>query len=69
MVDGFDDGLLVLSTHSWHLVENFCNGQQCELDVQKGMDDLRALIRHSLDSGVVFVTVADHVRRSMEGCC
>jgi peptidoglycan/xylan/chitin deacetylase (PgdA/CDA1 family) len=69
MVDGFDDGLLVLSTHSWHLVENFCNGQQCELDVQKGMDDLRALIRHSLDSGVEFVTVADHVRRSMGGCC
>ena len=68
MVDGFDDGLLVLSTHSWHLVENFCNGQQCELDVQKGMDDLRALIRHSLDSGVEFVTVAEQVRRSMGGC-
>ncbi len=69
MVDGFKDGLLVLSTHSWHPVENFCNGQQCELDVQKGMDDLRELISHSLNAGVEFVTVAEHVGRSMGGSC
>jgi peptidoglycan/xylan/chitin deacetylase (PgdA/CDA1 family) len=69
MVDGFQDGLLVLSTHYWHLLENFCNGQQCDLDVKKGMDDLRTLIRHSLDSGVEFVTVAETVHRSMGGRC
>jgi peptidoglycan/xylan/chitin deacetylase (PgdA/CDA1 family) len=69
MVDGFKDGLLVLSTHSWHPVENFCDGQQCEVDVQKGMDDLRKLLNHSLDSSVEFVTVAEHVERSMSGCC
>ena len=69
MVDGFNDGLLVLATHSWHLVENYCNGQQCELDVQKGTADLRTLITHSLDSGVEFVTLADHVRGSMGGGC
>ncbi|HEY3421385.1 MAG TPA: polysaccharide deacetylase family protein [Methanomassiliicoccales archaeon] len=69
MVDGFRDGLLVLSTHSWHPVENFCNGQQCELDVQKGMDDLRELIQHSVATGVEFVTVAEHVDRCMGGSC
>lgn len=69
MVDGFKDGLLVLSTHSWHPVENFCNGQQCELDVQKGMDDLRELISHSLNEGVEFVTIAEHLGRSMGGSC
>jgi peptidoglycan/xylan/chitin deacetylase (PgdA/CDA1 family) len=69
MVDGFNDGLLVLSTHSWHVVENFCNGQQCELEVQKGMDDLRTIIQHSLNTGVELVTVAEHVSRSMGGCC
>ena len=67
MVDGFKDGLLVLSTHSWHPVENFCVGQQCEVDVQKGMEDLRELLNHSLDSGVEFVTLAEHVGRSMGG--
>ncbi len=69
MVDGFRDGLLVLSTHSWHPVENFCDGQQCELDVQKGMDDLRTLINHSIDTGVEFVTVAEYVGRDMGGSC
>jgi peptidoglycan/xylan/chitin deacetylase (PgdA/CDA1 family) len=69
MVDGFKDGLLVLSTHSWHLVENFCDGRQCELDVKKGIDDLRRLIQHSMDTGVEFVTVAEHVGRSMGGSC
>jgi len=69
MVDGFNDGLMVLSTHSWHLVENFCKGQQCELDVQKGLDDLRTLIRHSQDNGLEFVTAADYVDRSMGGHC
>jgi hypothetical protein len=37
--------------------------------VQKGMDDLRKLLNHSLDSSVEFVTVAEHVERSMSGCC
>jgi hypothetical protein len=69
MVDGFQDGLLVLSTHSWHLVENFCSGQQCRLDVEKGTEDLRTLVRHSLDSGVEFVTLAEHVRGPMGGSC
>jgi hypothetical protein len=69
MVDGFQDGLLVLSTHSWHLVENFCSGQQCRLDVEKGTEDLRTLVRHCLHSGVEFVTVAEHVRGSMGGSC
>ena len=67
MVDGFKDGLLVLSTHSWHPVENFCKGQQCEVDVQKGMDDLRELLSRSQESGVEFVTVAEHISRSMGG--
>jgi peptidoglycan/xylan/chitin deacetylase (PgdA/CDA1 family) len=69
MVDGFKDGLLVLSTHSWHPVENFCDGQKCQVDVQKGMDDLRELLNHSQESGVEFVTLAEHVGRSMGGCC
>lgn len=69
MVDGFREGLLVLSTHSWHPVENFCSGEQCELDVQKGMDDLRELIVHCKGTDVEFVTVAEHVAQSMGGCC
>jgi peptidoglycan/xylan/chitin deacetylase (PgdA/CDA1 family) len=69
MVDGFSDGLLVLSTHSWHPVENFCTGELCKLDVQKGMDDLRTLIEHSTASGVEFVTIAEHVGRCMGGGC
>jgi peptidoglycan/xylan/chitin deacetylase (PgdA/CDA1 family) len=62
LLDGFEDGLLVLATHSWHPVESYGGGLRCEEDVLKGMADLRRLIEHGQETGAVFVGLADHLR-------
>lgn len=63
LVEGFEDGLLVIATHSWHLVENFCGGVMDHSAVERGTADMEHFFQASIDSGVRFVTIADHLRR------
>ena len=58
--------LLVIATHSWHLVESFSGGLLSKDMVQRGTEDLLSFIRHGQETGVEFVTLADHLRRTNE---
>lgn len=62
LVDKFEEGLLVMATHSWHLVENYCGGALSQAAVDRGTSDLKHFIQASIDSGVEFVSIADHLR-------
>jgi peptidoglycan/xylan/chitin deacetylase (PgdA/CDA1 family) len=62
LMDRFEDGLMVLATHSWHPVESFGGGLRCEKDILQEMADLRRLIDHGQETGVRFVGLADHLR-------
>jgi peptidoglycan/xylan/chitin deacetylase (PgdA/CDA1 family) len=62
LVDDFKDGLLVMATHSWHMVENFCGGGLSKTEVERGISDLKHFFQASMDSGVKFVSIADHLR-------
>lgn len=59
LMDGFEDGLLVLANHSWHMRESFSNGLRSKEEVARGMRDLGALLRHAQDTGARFVRLAD----------
>lgn len=63
LVDGFQDGLLVIATHSWHPVESYCSGIRTKDDVDRGIADLRSLLEHIERSGCDLVSIADHLRR------
>jgi hypothetical protein len=62
LVEGFEDGLLVIATHSWHLVESFCGGALSQAEVDRGATDLKNFLQTSIDAGVQFVSIADHLR-------
>ena len=63
LADGFQEGLLVIATHSWHPVESYCSGLRTSDDVEKGIADLRSLLEHIERSGCELVSIADHLRR------
>jgi peptidoglycan/xylan/chitin deacetylase (PgdA/CDA1 family) len=63
LVDGFQDGLLVIATHSWHPVESYCSGLRTRDDMDQGIADLRTLLEHIEGSGCELVSIADHLRR------
>jgi len=62
LVDGFQDGLLVIATHSWHPVESYCSGIRTKDDTNRDMTDLRTLLEHIERSGCDLVSIADHLR-------
>lgn len=63
LVDNFQDGLLVIATHSWHPVESYCSGPRTKEDTNRDMADLRALLDHIERSGCELVSLAEHLRR------
>ena len=63
LVDGFQDGLLVIATHSWHPVESYCSGLRTRDDMDQGIADLITLLEHIEGSGCELVSIADHLRR------
>lgn len=62
LVNGFQDGLLVMATHSWHPVESYCSGLRTKEHAEQGMADLRTLLEHIERSGCELVSIADHLR-------
>lgn len=62
LIDDFQEGLLVIATHSWHLVECFESGPRPKERVEQGKRDLQTLLEHGSDTGAKFVTVSDGLR-------
>lgn len=57
----FDDGLLVLATHSWHLVENFCDGALDEAAQGAQRNHLEEIISNIMEQGVDFIRIDDYL--------
>ena len=68
LMDSFEDGLLVLATHSWHLVECFASGRLEEEACRRSQEDLRTMIDHAKASGMEFTTVRGHLASERGGC-
>jgi peptidoglycan/xylan/chitin deacetylase (PgdA/CDA1 family) len=52
MSDSLQEGVLVIATHTWHVVESFRNGPMDDADVSKNLADIRSVLEHALDSGM-----------------
>jgi peptidoglycan/xylan/chitin deacetylase (PgdA/CDA1 family) len=61
LLDQFDDGLMVLATHSWHVVETFA-GPLDERQVEANLDNVKAVLEGAMDMGLEFVTLEEQVR-------
>lgn len=57
LLDRFEEGLLVLATHSWHIVETFTRGKLDSQDVINNVRMLREIIGHCRDKGFHFTTL------------
>lgn len=68
LLDSFEDGLLVLATHSWHMVECFSSGKLDEEACARSTEDLRAIIEHAKSSGMEFTTIRGHLASRKGGC-
>jgi peptidoglycan/xylan/chitin deacetylase (PgdA/CDA1 family) len=68
LLDSFDDGLLVLATHSWHMVECFSSGRLDEEACRRGAEDVRTIIRHAKSSGMEFTTIRGYLASRKGGC-
>ena len=62
MMERSGGGLLVLATHSWHLVETFSRGR---LDTQRekaAIESVRSILEGALDMGLEFLSIEDFLR-------
>ncbi|MCX6650510.1 MAG: polysaccharide deacetylase family protein [Methanomassiliicoccales archaeon] len=62
LLNEFEDGLLVVATHSWHPLESYCAGIRTKEEADRGLEGLRRLIEHAQGSGAHFVRLADYLR-------
>jgi len=51
MLDGMNDGVFVLATHSWHMCETRKHGPMSDDMVRSNTDNLRVIIEHALNTG------------------
>ncbi len=61
IVDKFEEGLLVLATHSWHIVETFGGGKLDSQDVSNNLKMLREIVDYCRDAGFRFTTLEDYL--------
>ena len=52
MSDSLQEGLLILATHTWHVVESFRHGPMDDRAVSKNLADIRSVLEHALDRGM-----------------
>jgi len=52
MSDSLQEGLLVLATHTWHVVESFRHGPMDDRTVSKNLAGIRSVLEHALDRGM-----------------
>jgi len=63
LVEQFDEGLLVIATHSWHMVESFCGGLHPQERIERGMKELGDLLDAVKGSGAELVTIKEYLER------
>lgn len=60
LLDQYDDGLMILATHSWHVVETFA-GPLDERQIEASLNDVRAVLEGALEKGLEFFTLEEHI--------
>jgi peptidoglycan/xylan/chitin deacetylase (PgdA/CDA1 family) len=65
MVSRFSAGLLVLATHSWHMVESYNDGLLSEKKVSDNMKWVRTIIQGAIDRGIEFMTIEEFIEERM----
>jgi peptidoglycan/xylan/chitin deacetylase (PgdA/CDA1 family) len=65
MVSRFSAGLLVLATHSWHMVESYNDGLLSEKKVSDNMKWVRMIIQGAIDRGIEFMTIEEYIEERM----
>lgn len=58
-----EGGVLVLATHSWHLVETISSGPLDEEGVKRGLDHLSAILDGATEMGMEFLTIEEILDR------
>jgi peptidoglycan/xylan/chitin deacetylase (PgdA/CDA1 family) len=66
LASGIRSGILVLATHSWHFTETYGRGILDQVDVTKGLGDLRKVLEGTMDTGMRF-TALEEIARTWEG--
>lgn len=61
MVSRFSAGLLVLATHSWHVVESYASGKLAEEMVDENIRWMRSILQTAIDAGIEFCTIEEYV--------
>ncbi|NLI73504.1 MAG: polysaccharide deacetylase family protein [Euryarchaeota archaeon] len=62
LLDQYDDGLLVLATHSWHIVETFTGPLSRSL-IDSNLDNVRMILDEALEKGIEFITLDKYVEK------
>jgi len=65
MVSKFSAGLLVLATHSWHMVESYNDGLLSEKKASDNMKWVRTIIQGAIDRGIEFMTIEEYIEERM----
>lgn len=65
LIDQFEDGLLVLATHTWHMVETY-QRKMTAPEIEKNVSNLREVLAHALDTGVEFMTIEAYVGKGSQ---
>jgi peptidoglycan/xylan/chitin deacetylase (PgdA/CDA1 family) len=61
LLSQYDKGMMVLATHSWHVMERF-GGPLSNEHVDDGMDALHVLLQWALDEGIEFMTIDEYLQ-------
>ena len=61
MADRVKEGVLVIATHSWHMVESRSGGMMSKAEIKKNISGVRKIITSVLDSGFDAVRMIDAV--------
>lgn len=65
LLDQYDEGVMVLATHSWHVVETY-RGVLDPLEARAQLEQVRAVVEGALDRGIGFNTLEGHLRRGLD---
>ncbi|OPY33071.1 MAG: Polysaccharide deacetylase [Methanomassiliicoccales archaeon PtaU1.Bin124] len=69
LLSQFEDGLFVMATHTWHMVENFCEGMMAEEERLRQSDGVREIIERAMDEGIEFIRIDDYLEEHHGGSC
>lgn len=69
LIGQFEDGLLVIATHTWHMVENYCMGKMSLDQEDLQGRQLHFMLEEALESGLDFVRIDDYLDEHHGGSC